>query len=104
ERFAVHKLIVASRRGRDAGGSAKREKDLHQVRLLAEALSMTRHHVDLAGVYIEAWDRGAHWQQALLAGLTKLRPADADAFRSIVAAGAAELGEDSGRLFKAAGP
>src|SRR3546814_18099830 len=34
ERYAVHKLIVASRRRSDANGAAKREKDVHQAGLL----------------------------------------------------------------------
>lgn len=103
ERFAVHKLIVASRRGRDAAGAAKREKDLHQARLLAQALSVTRRHADLAEAYAEAWDRGPHWQQALLAGLNALQPSDAEAFKASIAAGMGELGEDARHLFEPRG-
>lgn len=35
ERYAVHKLIVASRRQNDANGVAKREKDVHQASLVS---------------------------------------------------------------------
>lgn len=41
ERYAVHKLIVASRRQNDANGVAKREKDVHQASLRVEALEAT---------------------------------------------------------------
>jgi hypothetical protein len=57
-RYAVHKLIVASRQHTDAPGSAKREKDIRQVALLFEALQQTRRSADLAHVYNEAWRAG----------------------------------------------
>lgn len=68
ERYAIHKLIVASRRQSDANGIAKREKDVYQASLLIEALKETRREDDLADAFIEAWRRGAHWREAITRG------------------------------------
>ena len=51
ERYAVHKLIVASRRRADRGGALKRDKDIRQADLLVEALATTRRQSDLALVF-----------------------------------------------------
>ena len=69
ERYAIHKLIVASRRRTDALGRAKRDKDLVQASLLSEALVETRQSYLLADAYREAWARGEAWQEAILSGL-----------------------------------
>ncbi|MNV59024.1 hypothetical protein D3C71_1514240 [compost metagenome] len=69
ERYAVHKLIVASRSRTDALGRAKRDKDLVQASLLSEALVETRLSYLLADAYREAWARGEAWQEAILSGL-----------------------------------
>ncbi|MER8699454.1 MULTISPECIES: GSU2403 family nucleotidyltransferase fold protein [unclassified Mesorhizobium] len=68
-RYAVHKLIVASRRQNNANGVGKREKDVHQAALLVEALEATRRQDDLAIAFSEAWDRGKHWREAIQKGL-----------------------------------
>ncbi len=70
ERYAVHKLIVASRRQSDANGIAKREKDVHQAMLLFEALKITRREDDLAEVFDEASQRGPSWRAAIERGLS----------------------------------
>lgn len=41
ERYAVHKLIVAGWRQRDAGGRAKADKDLRRAGMLFDALQST---------------------------------------------------------------
>lgn len=69
ERYAVHKLIVASRRRTDAIGVSKRDKDLVQASLLSEALVETRQGYLLADAHHEAWERGDAWQEAIVAGL-----------------------------------
>lgn len=69
EPYAVHKLIVASRRRTDALGRAKRDKDLVQASLLSEALVKTRQSYLLADAYREAWARGEAWQETILSGL-----------------------------------
>ncbi|MDQ0323041.1 hypothetical protein QO002_005247 [Pararhizobium capsulatum DSM 1112] len=72
ERYAVHKLIVASRRLTDAVGRAKRDKDLYQTSLLFEALVETRQQAILVDAFEEAWQRGPSWQEGLRAGLDLL--------------------------------
>ncbi|MBD9650123.1 hypothetical protein IB267_17345 [Ensifer sp. ENS09] len=72
ERYAVHKLIVSSRRLNDAPGRAKRDKDLLQASLLCEALQETKQGYVLADAYREAWDRGPAWQEGIAAGLAMM--------------------------------
>lgn len=94
ERYAIHKLIVATRRRTDHDGTAKSRKDLGQALALFEAMIQTRQHVALASAYTEAWDRGEAWQNAIRQSLSTF---DNDA-RSMankgLAAGLAELGDD----------
>jgi hypothetical protein len=72
ERFAVHKLIVASRRLGDALGRAKAFKDLSQAALLFEALVETRQGDVVADAWQEAWDRGAAWKEGISKGFLRL--------------------------------
>ncbi len=65
ERFAVHKLIVASRRKEMRETATKRAKDLLQARSIFEAMIKNRQHVDIASAFIEAWDRGKAWKDAI---------------------------------------
>ena len=65
-RYAVHKLIVSERR-RDES-VAKIDKDIAQASQLIAALSASR-ALDLAEAWIEAWERGPSWKEALTAGL-----------------------------------
>lgn len=67
-RYAIHKLIVASRRHTDGQGPAKPEKEVCQARLLFEALQETRRSADLALVYNEAWERGSACQEGVRSG------------------------------------
>ncbi|MBY5453972.1 hypothetical protein HFO91_30810 [Rhizobium leguminosarum] len=64
-RFAVHKLIVAGRRLDDAGGKAKRDKDLRQAGMLFAALQQVGEGANLADALSEAWSRGPNWRSAL---------------------------------------
>ncbi|MCV3766711.1 GSU2403 family nucleotidyltransferase fold protein [Rhizobium sp. TRM95796] len=94
-RYAVHKLIVASRR-RDGGESAlKRDKDIRQAALLFEALGQTRRTSDLCLAYNEAWERGPAWQEGLRAGAAMLDEPDKRRLADLLRAGAAEIGEDA---------
>jgi hypothetical protein len=68
-RFAVHKLIVAGRRLDDAGGRAKKDKDLRQAGMLFEALQETAYGRELAAALREAWGRGPSWRSAITAGV-----------------------------------
>lgn len=64
-RYAVHKLIVASRRREDRDGTAKSAKDLMQAVTLMEAMIQLRRAEELADAYAEAWKRGPHWREAI---------------------------------------
>lgn len=68
ERFAVHKLIVATRRKSD---SAKIGKDIAQASALIMALAASRPR-DLADAFREARARGPKWREALDRGLSYL--------------------------------
>ena len=70
ERFAVHKLIVASTR--TGTHRAKSEKDLMQACALIEALTEAR-PFELAAAYREALEMGPKWRAAIEASL-KRRP------------------------------
>ncbi|MBA9032867.1 hypothetical protein HNR29_003427 [Rhizobium leguminosarum] len=87
-RYAVHKLIVASRRHTDGQGLAKREKDVRQAALLFEALQQTRRSADLALVYNEAWERGPAWQEGIRTGAGMLPAEDAERFNTVLTDGA----------------
>src|SRR5262249_9801289 len=73
-RFALHKLIVASRRSRGPGGAVKVPKDLAQASALLRVLAS-----DLPGEITLAWKelarRGKSWTAAVA---TSLRKADQD--------------------------
>lgn len=94
ERYAVHKLIVASRRQNDDNGALKREKDVQQASHLFEALGETRRHSDLALAYCEAWDRGQSWRDGIARGLSLMRPGRREQLMSVLAEGMSEVCED----------
>lgn len=87
-RYAVHKLIVASRRHTDGQGPAKREKDVRQAARLFEALQQTRRSADLALVYNEAWERGSAWQEGIRTGAGMLPAQDAERLHTVLIEGA----------------
>ncbi|MBY3489906.1 nucleotidyltransferase family protein [Rhizobium laguerreae] len=93
-RYAVHKLIVASRRHTDGQGPAKREKDVRQAALLFEALQQTRRSADLALVYNEAWERGPAWQEGIRTGAGMLPAQDAERLNTILIEGAKKNREE----------
>jgi hypothetical protein len=69
ERYAVHKIIVATRRRTDGHGREKSQKDLMQAGILMEAMRDTRRSDELAMAWAEAWGRGEAWREALKKGL-----------------------------------
>jgi len=92
ERYAVHKLIVASRRRDDAAGGSERDKDILQVSLLGEAMAQTRRQGDLAMAYSEAWERGASWQEAIRAGMAMMDNKARQALETTLTEGLKEIG------------
>ncbi|ABE38831.1 conserved hypothetical protein [Rhodopseudomonas palustris BisB5] len=65
DRYAVHKLIVGSRRKEDRDTASKAAKDRLQAKSIMEAMIANRQQDDLAAAYMEAWDRGDHWVAAI---------------------------------------
>lgn len=92
ERFAVHKLIVATRRPGDGIGRAKADKDLVQAASLVDALVVGRRQSDLATAWAEAWERGRSWQDALKGGLAALAEPRHTRARTALREGLEELG------------
>ncbi|WP_137107870.1 nucleotidyltransferase family protein [Azospirillum argentinense] len=84
ERYAVHKLIVATRRRDDLNGQAKRDKDLRQAGDIIAALSDSRRHHDLAEAWTDAWERGPRWQEQLVQGRSALPNDERDMLREAV--------------------
>lgn len=68
ERFAIHKLIVASRR--DSSASLKAKKDLAQAEALAEVLCEDRPD-ELAEAHEDARNSGPKWRTAIDRSLRK---------------------------------
>ena len=94
ERYAVHKMIVASRRRSDGSGALKRDKDIRQADLLVEALGSTRRQSDLAMAFTEAWNRGQAWREAITLGMSYLAPVRADQMKEILTEGLKDIGEN----------
>ncbi|MDI7864980.1 GSU2403 family nucleotidyltransferase fold protein [Rhizobiaceae bacterium n13] len=93
-RYAVHKLIVASRRHNDGMSAVKRDKDVKQAGVLFEALLQTRRSSDLALVYIEAWHRGDAWKEGIRTGAAMLTDAAKDRLADCLRTGSKEIGEE----------
>jgi hypothetical protein len=67
-RYAVHKLIVSTRRARTA--AAKARKDIEQATTVIQALAQDQPD-ELARAYHEAGGRGQHWRRALIHGANR---------------------------------
>lgn len=93
ERYAIHKLIVASRRRTDGLGRAKRDKDLLQSSLLCESLQETKQDYMLADAYKEAWDRGPAWQEGIQFGLKMMPESGKAALAAAIGVTPEELGK-----------
>lgn len=94
ERYAVHKLIISSRRRTDDDGTAKSRKDVMQASAIIETMIATRRGTDVADVYMEAFDRGTAWRDALLEGLSSIEDGKRQAIMDGLAVGVTELGGD----------
>lgn len=81
-RFALHKLIVASRRSRGPGGATKAPKDLAQASALLRVLLS-----DLPGEITLAWKdlakRGKGWTAAVATSLSKTDPELMEGLRTL---------------------
>ena len=72
ERYAVHKLIISTRRKTGDDGSAKSRKDLWQAQQLMEAMIELKMNDDIADAFAEAMDRGPSWRTAISSALRRL--------------------------------
>ena len=94
ERYAIHKLIVGSRR-KDAGdATAKSTKDRLQAKSIIEAMIDGRQQADLASTFMEAWDRGDHWRAAIRTSLATYDGKFRTSLSTELAKGVTELGSD----------
>jgi hypothetical protein len=94
ERYAVHKLIVGSRRIEDREVMAKSAKDRLQARSIFEAMIANRQNADFASAYTEAWDRGDAWKEAIRKSVGSYDDEFQVMLRKELAKGVSELGED----------
>jgi hypothetical protein len=94
ERYAIHKLIVGSRRKEDRDATAKSFKDRLQARSISEAMIANRQHADLASAFMEAWDRGDHGRAAIRTSIATYDDDFQSSFRAELAKGMTELGSD----------
>jgi hypothetical protein len=91
ERYAIHKLIVGSRRNE---GTAKSFKDRLQAKSISEAMIANRQHADLAAAFMEAWDRGDHWRTAIRTSIATYDDDFQGSFRAELVKGITELDSD----------
>lgn len=94
ERYAIHKLIVASRRRTDGRSLAKASKDVAQAETLLLALDRDRQSEEIGQTWIEAWERGPHWREALTKGAGKLAEKAREALHRGIDTAAAALKRD----------
>jgi len=97
ERYAIHKLIVASRRLTDNDGLGKSRKDVQQATELMQALVQTRQSDALADAYMTAWDRGPAWRDAMRQSLGTIDPAVVDEVRRALSQSVTRMGGDPGQ-------
>ncbi len=94
ERYAVHKLIVGSRRRLNDDGTAKSRKDRSQAEVLMTAMINLRRSDGLADAYMEAWDRGPAWRDAIRESQRSLDEETWRRLRAGLAKAVASLGGD----------
>jgi hypothetical protein len=94
ERYAIHKLIVGSRRKDDRDATAKSSKDRLQARSIIEAMIANRQHADIASAFMEAWDRGDHWRAAIRQSIATYDDSFQTSLQTELSKGVTELGSD----------
>lgn len=103
ERYAIHKLIIGSRRKQDREATAKSAKDRLQARSIIAAMIANRQHADLATAFMEAWDRGDHWRAAIRTSIATYDDDFRASLRSDLSKGVTELGPDPANYELASG-
>lgn len=74
QRYALHKLIISSRRRE---GAAKRDKDVRQAEALIDVLSDRRPR-ELKSAWTEVYGRGDKWRSHLIEGISDLTASTRD--------------------------
>jgi len=92
ERYAVHKLIVATRRRTDNDGTAKSRKDLSQATTLMQAMIEQRQTEDLAEAFSEAYDRGPAWRDAIGTAMERIEDGSRPRIKAALADSISKLG------------
>lgn len=95
ERYAIHKLIVGSRRFADRDGTAKSAKDRAQAQMLMDAMFELRRGDAVAEAYMEAWDRGPSWRDAIRDSMAAFDDDIAKRFGESLSNAIGNLGEDA---------
>jgi len=72
ERFAIHKLIISTRRQTDTAAAAKSRKDVAQASEIILSLDQIGQIEALASVFDEAWQRGPRWREAIQTAARRL--------------------------------
>lgn len=106
ERYAIHKLIVASRRRTDSSGLGRRSKDVMQAESILEAMILTRRQSDLAAAFAEARGNGPAWREALKLGFSYLSQKKGTRLKEALVEGLDSIGEEAtpSNLFDQPGP
>jgi len=94
ERYAIHKLIVASRRRTDNDGTAKSRKDRAQSATIMEAMIEQRQTEDLADAFSEAYDRGPAWKEAIRKSMDQIEDDTRERIQAALADGIRKLDRD----------
>jgi hypothetical protein len=85
ERYAVHKLIVATQRKDNDNGRLKATKDVMQAGAIIEALKLEGRGIDVGFAWMEAWDRGERWKEVLRIGVKRLAMKERNILKGLVA-------------------
>jgi len=85
ERYAIHKLIIATQRRNDENGRSKSRKDVLQASLLIEAMDLTGQSIDLGLAWMEGWNRGPGWRERLSQATPRLSEEHAKMLREAIA-------------------
>jgi hypothetical protein len=94
DKFAIHKLIVATRRRTDNDGTAKSRKDRLQAVTIMEAMIEQRQTEDLADAFIEAYGRGTAWKEAIRKSMDQIEDDARGRIKSALADGISKLERD----------
>ena len=94
DKFAIHKLIVATRRRTDNDGTAKSRKDRLQAVTIMQVLIEQRQTEDLADASMGACGRGTAWKEAIRKSMDQIEDDIHGRIKSALADGIRKLERD----------